>query len=110
MNEVADQSVQDEVIRPVVQVARAEAIMVLGSLALGQTGPQRDLNLLVVRAGFDALDLIGEVNLNLLGVGPAVDAIVAWPHDPVRCRDSYGIEFREALRDARVVYESAREV
>ena len=102
-----DQAVLDEVIRRVVQVAQPEKIILFGSAARGRMGPHSDLDLLVVRAGVDALDLMGDIYLNLRGVGAAVDAIVASPDDLKRYRDSYGMVIREALREGRVVYEAA---
>ena len=107
MSGTIDQAVLDEVIRRVVQVAQPEKIILFGSAARGRMGPHSDLDLLVVRAGVDALDLMGEIYLNLRGVGAAVDAIVASPDDLERYRDSYGMVIREALREGRVVYEAA---
>ena len=107
MSGTIDQAVLDEVIRRVVQVAQPEKIILFGSAARGRMGPHSDLDLLVVRAGIDALDLMGDIYLNLRGVGAAVDAIVASPDDLERYRDSYGMVIREALREGRVVYEAA---
>ncbi len=107
MNGTVDQAVLDEVIRRVVQVAQPEKIILFGSAARGRMGPHSDLDLLVVRAGVDALDLMGDIYLNLRGVGAAVDAIVASPADLERYRDSYGMVIRKALREGRVVYEAA---
>ena len=102
-----DQAVLDEVIRRVVEVAQPEKIILFGSAARGRMGPHSDLDLLVVRAGVDALDLMGDIYLNLRGVGTPVDAIVASPDDLERYRDSYGMVIREALRERRVVYDAA---
>ena len=107
MSGTIDQEVLDEVIRRVVQVAQPEKIILFGSAARGRMGPHSDLDLLLVRAGVDALDLRGDIHLNLRGVGAAVDAIVASPDDLERYRDSYGMVIREALREGRVVYEAA---
>ena len=107
MSGTIDQEVLDEVIRRVVQVAQPEKIILFGSAARGRVGPHSDLDLLLVRAGVDALDLRGDIHLNLRGVGAAVDAIVASPDDLERYRDSYGMVIREALREGRVVYEAA---
>ena len=107
MSGTIDQAVLDEVIRRVVQVAQPEKIILFGSAARGRMGPHSDLDLLVVRAGVDALDLMGDIYLSLRGVGAAVDAIVASPDDLERYRDSYGMVIREALREGRVVYEAA---
>ena len=88
MSGTIDQAVLDEVLRRVVQVAQPEKIILFGSAARGRMGPHSDLDLLVVRAGVDALDLMGDIYLNLRGVGAAVDAIVASPDDLERYRDS----------------------
>ena len=107
MDGKVDQAVLDEVIRRVVQVAQPEKIILFGSAVRGRMGPHSDLDLLVVRAGVDALDLMGDIYLNLRGVGAAVDAIVASPDDLERYRDSYGMVIREALREGQVVYDAA---
>ena len=104
---IVDQAVLDDVIRRVVEVAQPEKIILFGSAARGRMGPHSDLDLLVIRGGVDALDLMGDIYLNLRGVGTAVDAIVASPDDLERYRDSYGMVIREALREGRVVYEAA---
>ena len=106
-DESVDQAVLDRVIRRVVQVAQPEKIILFGSAVHGRMGPHSDLDLLVVRAGVDALDLMGDIYLNLRGVGAAVDAIVASPDDLERYRDSHGMVIREALREGRVVHEAA---
>ena len=107
MDGTVDQAVLDRVIRRVVQVAQPEKIILFGSAAQGRMGPHSDLDLLVVRSGADALDLMGEIYLNLRGVGAAVDAIVASPDDLERYRDSRGMVICDALREGRVVYEAA---
>lgn len=69
-------------------------------------GRHSDVDLLVVRSGVDALDLMGDIYLNLRGVGTAVDAIVVSADDVERYRDSYGMVIHEAIRNGRVVYET----
>lgn len=106
MDGTVDQAVLDDVIWRVVAVAQPEKIILFGSAARGRMGPHSDLDLLVVRGGVDALDLMADIYLNLRGVGTAVDAIVASPDDLELCRDSLGILIREALNERRVVYEA----
>ena len=106
MDGTLDHAVLDEVIRRVVEVAKPEKIILFGSAARGRMGPHSDLDLLVVRSGVDTLDLMGDIYLNLRGVGAAVDAIVVSAEDVERYRDSYGMVIREAIRNGRVVYET----
>ena len=106
MDGTLDHAVLDEVIRRVVEVAKPEKIILFGSAARGRMGPHSDLDLLVVRSGVDTLDLMGDIYLNLRGVGTAVDAIVVSAEDVERYRDSHGMVIREAIRNGRVVYET----
>ena len=96
-----------EVIRRVVAVAQPERIILFGSAARGEMGPHSDIDLLIVKDGADALDLMGEIYLGLRGVGTAVDALVVTPDDVERYKDTYGMVIREALREGTVVYDAA---
>jgi hypothetical protein len=57
--------------------------------------------------GTDTLDLMGQIYRNLHGVGAAVDAIMVTPEDVERFKDSHALVIKPALREGRVVYESA---
>jgi hypothetical protein len=70
-------------------------------------GPNSDVDLLVIKSGTDTLDLMGQIYRNLHGVGAAVDAIVVTPEDVERFKDSHALVIKPALREGRVVYESA---
>lgn len=96
-----------EVIRRVVAVAQPERIILFGSAARGEMGPHSDIDLLIVKDGADALDVMGEIYLGLRGVGTAVDALVVTPDDVERYKDTYGMVIREALREGTVVYGAA---
>lgn len=106
MDGTLDHAVLEEVIRRVVEVAKPEKIILFGSAARRRMGRHSDVDLLVVRSGVDALDLMGDIYLNLRGVGTAVDAIVVSADDVERYRDSYGMVIHEAIRNGRVVYET----
>ena len=106
MDGTLDHAVLDEVIRRVVEVAKPERIILFGSAARGRMAPNSDVDLLVVRSGVNALDLMGDIYLNLRGVGAAVDAVVVSAEDVERYRDSHGMVIREAMHNGRVVYET----
>ncbi len=64
-NRVA-QNVLDEIIRRVVKVARPVRIILFGSAARGEIGPNSDVDLLVVKKGrFDRSRLVGDIYRNL---------------------------------------------
>lgn len=102
-----DQPVLDEIIRRIVEVSQPEKIVLFGSAARGEMGPHSDVDLLIVKAGADALDLMGRIYRRLRGVGAAVDAIVVSPEDVERYRNSHALVIKPALREGRVVYEAA---
>ncbi len=102
-----DQSTLDEIIRRVVDVARPEKIILFGSAARGEMNRHSDVDLLIIKDGADALELMGEIYMNLDGVGAAVDAVVVTPDDLERYRDSHAVIIKPALKEGRVVYESS---
>ena len=104
---VPDQPTLEEVVRRIVEVARPEKIILFGSGARGEMGPHSDLDLLIVKDGVDALDLMGRIYRNLRGVGAAVDAIVVSPRDVERYRNSHALIIKPALREGTVIYEAA---
>jgi len=96
-----------EVIRRIVAVAAPEKIVLFGSAARGEAGPDSDLDLLVIKAGdYHDLDVAGDIYLNLVGVGKPVDIVVVTPEDAERYRDTPALVIAPALREGKVVYAS----
>ena len=102
-----DQKTLDDIIRRIVEVAQPEKVILFGSAARGKMGPHSDVDLLIVKEGADALELMRRIYRKLRGVGIAVDAIVVSPADVERYKDSHALVIKPALRDGRVVYEVA---
>lgn len=101
-----DRDTLDDIIQRIVDVAEPEKIILFGSAARGDMNRHSDVDLLIIKEGVDALELMGRIYHKLHGVGAAVDAIVADPKDVERFRDSHALVFKPALREGRVVYES----
>ncbi len=101
-----DQAVLAEVIRRIVEVADPEKIILFGSAARGDMSRHGDLDLLIIKEGGDALDLMGRIYMRLHGVGTAVDALVVAPEDVERYKNSDALVFRPALQEGRVIYEN----
>ena len=97
----------DEIIRRVVEVAQPERIVLFGSAVRGEMTRHSDVDLLIVRDGADALELMVQIYRRLRGVGVPVDAIVVSADDVVRYQDSHALIIKPALREGRTVYESA---
>jgi predicted nucleotidyltransferase len=100
--------VVEEVVRRVVQVASPEKIILFGSAARGEAGRESDVDLLVVKAGADPLDVARRIYQHLFGVGAAVDVVVVTPEDVDRYRDSSALVIKRALAEGKVVYEAER--
>jgi len=97
--------VLDDIIRRIVEVARPERIIMFGSAARGEMGPNSDLDLLVVKSNVEHRGrLTGDITMTLVGAGQAVDVIVATPEDVERYGESIGLVSRPALKEGKVVY------
>ena len=96
-----------EIIRRVVEVAHPERIILFGSAARGEMDSNSDVDLLVIRSGeFDYRSIVGNIYMNLHGVGQAVDVIVATPEQVEQYRDTHCLIIAPALREGREVYRA----
>ena len=94
-----------EIVRRVVEVAKPEKIILFGSAARGEMGPDSDVDLLVVKRGkYNRSRLAGDIYMNLHGVGQAVDVIVVTPEDVERYRDTHCLIIKPALQEGTEVY------
>ena len=94
-----------EVIRRVVEVASPEKIILFGSAARGETGPDSDLDLLVVKSGVaHRRRLAQRIYRCLVGLEAPVDVLVVTPEDVEAFKDEPGTIIGPALREGRVVY------
>ena len=96
----------DELVRRVVEVAQPEAIILFGSAARGEMGPDSDLDLLVIKAGAHRDDTAKAIYRRLIGLGQAVDVVVVTPEDVQRYGHSQALVIEPALREGQVIYGS----
>lgn len=100
-----DEKALEAIIQRIVEVAKPEKIIMFGSAARNQMGPNSDVDLLVVKRGqFHRGHLTEEIYMNLIGVGQAVDVIVVTPEEVERYKDSAALVIYPAVREGRVVY------
>lgn len=102
-----DREVLDEVIRRIVEVADPEKIILFGSAARGDMTSHSDIDLLIIKEGGDALDLMGRIYMRLHDVGTAVDALVVAPEDVERYKNSHALVIRPAMEEGKVVYDAS---
>ena len=97
--------VLDDIVRRIVEVAAPEKIVLFGSAARGELGPNSDIDLLVIKGGeYDPGRLAEQIYLRLHGAAAAVDVIVVTPEEVERYKNSFCLVIYPALREGMVVY------
>ena len=88
-------------------VAQPERIVLFGSAARGETSPDSDVDLLVIKKGdFHRGRLTEDIYMDLFGVGRAVDVVVVTPEDVDRYKNSHALVIAPALEEGEVVYRA----
>jgi predicted nucleotidyltransferase len=99
------QGILEEIIKRVVAVAQPERIILFGSAARETMGPNSDVDLLVVKSGeFDQGHVLGDIYLNLHGVGQAVDIVLVTPEQLDRYKNTHCLVIAPALREGKEIY------
>jgi len=98
--------VLQEILARVLSVTRPEKVIVFGSAARGDAGPDSDIDLLVIARVAHRRRTAQKIYRRLIGVGAAVDVIVATPGDLRKYGDRAGTIFPAALREGKVIYAS----
>jgi len=102
---LSEQKIQ-EIVRRIVEVARPEKIILFGSAARGELGPNSDVDVMVVKSGVRRRKLAGDIYMNLFGVEQAVDVVVVTPEDIERYGKCPALVIEPALREGKVVYDA----
>jgi predicted nucleotidyltransferase len=98
-------AVLDEIVRRVVAVAHPDRIVLFGSAARGEMGPDSDVDLLVVKSGVPhRRRLAQQIHQAFFGLGVPVDVIVVTPEDIRAFSNKVGTIIEPALREGREVY------
>jgi len=85
-----------------------DKIILFGSRARGQDGPDSDADLLIVmRVEGSKRQQAVQIDLALEGIPIPIDLVVVTPEDVERHRETTGTIIREAVREGKVLYERA---
>ena len=93
-----------EIVRQIVAAVQPEKIILFGSAAREEMGPDSDLDLLVIKFCRNRRETARRIRRKLIGVGVPKDIIVATPEDIERYKDTIGLIYRPALREGKVLY------
>jgi predicted nucleotidyltransferase len=95
----------EELARRIVEVAHPLRIVLFGSAARGETGPDSDVDVLVVMPeGTNRRQTAQFIHTQLFGIPLAVDVVVATPSDLERHRDNPGLVYHSILEEGRDLY------
>jgi predicted nucleotidyltransferase len=98
----------EEAVRRIVDETHPIQVVVFGSAARGETGPDSDLDLLVVMPdGTDRLDIAYRLHRRLRRLGCPKDIVVALESDVAALRDNPSMITHTALMKGREVYHAA---
>jgi predicted nucleotidyltransferase len=98
----------DELVRRIVDAVHPLRIVLFGSAARGQMGPNSDLDLLViVPDGTHRRNTMALLHERRYGLGVPKDIVVATESDIRQYSDSPGLIYRSALRDGMDLYRAA---
>jgi predicted nucleotidyltransferase len=103
----SESAIQQAVDR-IVKRFHPDRIILFGSRARGQGGPDSDADLLVVMAvdGSKRQQAV-QIDLALEGIPIPIDLVVVTPEEVEKYRDVTGTIIREAVREGKVLYERA---
>ncbi len=100
-----DAALLAEIVRRVVEAADPDRIVLFGSAARGEMGPDSDIDLLVIKTEVEHTGrLAGLIHRALVGVDAAVDVVVMRPREVEHQRDKVGSIVGPALREGREIY------
>ncbi len=106
-----DREKLNEVIRRIVEVAKPDKIIMFGSAARGQMGPNSDVDLLVIKSGsFHRGRLTEKIYMNFMnlsGMDRGVDIVVVTAKDVEKYRSNPALVICPALEEGTVVYAAS---
>ncbi len=97
---VSDEILQ-EIVRRIVEVAKPEKIILFGSAAREEMGPDSDLDFLVIKSCKNRRKTARKIRRRLNRDWHPKDIIVATPEDIERYKDTIGLIYRPALKEGK---------
>ncbi len=100
-----EQEKLDELVRRIVEAVHPLKIILFGSAARGEMGPESDVDLLVVvPEGTHRGHTAEHIYIPVRGVGVPFEVVVATPSDLAKYGDSPGLVYKAVLREGQTLY------
>ena len=101
----SDPEVIEKLVRRIIEIAQPLRIILFGSAARGEMGPDSDIDVLVVMPeGVHRRRTAQLLYRQIRGLGVPFDILVATPDDLERHKDNIGLIYQSVLREGREVY------
>jgi len=95
----------NDLVRRILRVVRPLKVVLFGSAARGEMGPDSDLDVLViVPNGADTRMITRRIYRALIGFGEAADVIVATEDEIARYGGNFSLVYYPALKEGREIY------
>jgi len=106
--QVIDQATIDELVRRIVETVHPRRVILFGSAARGQLGPDSDIDVLVVMPdGVHRRRTAQMLYRSLMGFGISKDIVVVTESDVQNYGDNAALIIRPALEDGKELYRAA---
>ena len=104
-NMQSDPEVIEKLVRRIIEIAQPLRIILFGSAARAEMGPDSDIDVLVVMPeGVHRRRTAQLLYRQIRGLGVPFDILVATPDDLERHKDNIGLIYQSVLREGREVY------
>jgi predicted nucleotidyltransferase len=104
-NMQSDPEVIEQLVRRIIEIAQPLRIILFGSAARGEMGPDSDIDVLVVMPeGVHRRRTAQLLYRQIRGLGVPFDIVVATPDDLERHKDNIGLVYQSILQEGREVY------
>jgi len=95
----------NELVRQIVEAVHPLRIILFGSAARGEAGPESDIDVMVVMPeGTHRRHTAQHLYRSIRGVTTPFDVLVATPDDLERHRDNPGLIYHDILEEGRTIY------
>jgi uncharacterized protein len=102
-----DPAILADIVKRIVRAAKPEKIVLFGSAARGEMGPNSDYDMLVIKGGKFKRDRVTvAIYRALRGKGAPVDVVVVTPDEVERYRDTHCLVICPALAEGKLVYDA----